>query len=217
MGKQANGRSAVREREKSTETREKLLDTAEALFIEQGYSGTSINDVATAAGVNKALIYYYFKNKQDLFDAVIERTFAIHNKTVLAAINTGTTVREQMHALLDGYLDYAEANPGHLRLTQREICSRNRNTDTITRKFEPVYQLATVVFGSLLPEDGPFSGRQFIASFFGMVVNYFTYSTALQGLWNKDLMDPSMLEDRRRHLHSLMDLMLDNYVDPSKV
>ena len=207
----------MKEREKSAETRERLLDTAEELFIQEGFNGTSISDVATRAGVNKALIYYYFKNKQDLFDAVIERTFTIHNKTVMSAINTGKTVREQIHAIVDGYLDYAEENPGHLRLTQREICSHNSNTKSIAKRFEPIYQFVTVVFASLLPEDGPMSGRQFLASFFGMVVNYFTYAAVLEEFWEKDLMEPSMLADRRKHIHNLMDIVLDNYADGTKV
>ena len=56
------------------QTRKKILQTAERLFAEKGYDGTGIQDIATAAGINKALIYYHFKNKKDIVDSLFRRT-----------------------------------------------------------------------------------------------------------------------------------------------
>ena len=55
-------------------TRKKILTTAEKLFSEKGYDGTSIQSIANAAQVNKALIYYHFKNKQDVIDSLFAQT-----------------------------------------------------------------------------------------------------------------------------------------------
>lgn len=55
-------------------TRKKILATAEKLFAEKGFDGTGIQDIATGAGVNKALIYYHFKNKQDIIDSLFQDT-----------------------------------------------------------------------------------------------------------------------------------------------
>lgn len=55
-------------------TKKKILATAEKLFAEKGYDGTGIQDIATAAGINKALIYYHFKNKQDIVDSLFQQT-----------------------------------------------------------------------------------------------------------------------------------------------
>jgi AcrR family transcriptional regulator len=58
------------------ETRKRILQKAEDLFAEKGFSGTSVDKIAKAAGVNKALIYYYFKDKSDivvsLFRSILE-------------------------------------------------------------------------------------------------------------------------------------------------
>lgn len=58
------------------ETRQKILKKAEDLFAEKGFSGTSVDKIAKAAEVNKALIYYYFKDKNDivvsLFRSILE-------------------------------------------------------------------------------------------------------------------------------------------------
>lgn len=52
------------------ETRKKILEKAEDLFAEKGFSGTSVDKIAKSAGVNKALIYYYFKDKNDIVVAL---------------------------------------------------------------------------------------------------------------------------------------------------
>jgi AcrR family transcriptional regulator len=66
-------------------TRDKILEVAEKLFSEKGFDGTSVSEIASFAKVNKATIYYHFKDKQDIvtslfqnimeeFDAQIEKT-----------------------------------------------------------------------------------------------------------------------------------------------
>jgi AcrR family transcriptional regulator len=56
-----------------TNTKEKILDAAEALFGEHGYAATSLRHVISKAGVNLAAIHYHFGSKQDLLDQVILR------------------------------------------------------------------------------------------------------------------------------------------------
>jgi TetR/AcrR family acrAB operon transcriptional repressor len=51
-----------------------LLDAAELVFSEKGVSRTSLNDIAAAAGVSRGAIYWHFKNKADLFNAMMDRT-----------------------------------------------------------------------------------------------------------------------------------------------
>lgn len=60
-------------KEEALETRYAILDAAERVFQEKGVARTSLADVAAAAGVTRGAIYWHFKNKADLFDAMIER------------------------------------------------------------------------------------------------------------------------------------------------
>ena len=62
-----------RTKEDALATREGILDAAEHLFVRQGVSGTTLQHIATAAGVTRGAIYWHFKNKSDLFDAMCER------------------------------------------------------------------------------------------------------------------------------------------------
>jgi len=85
-------------KEKALETRDRILDAAEDVFHEKGVSNTSLNDVAQAAGVTRGAIYWHFKNKADLFDAMCRR------------------VRDPMLAMIEEMADEKTADPlGQLR------------------------------------------------------------------------------------------------------
>lgn len=60
-------------KEEALATRDRLLDAAELVFSEKGVSRTSLHDIAEAAGVSRGAIYWHFKNKADLFNAMMER------------------------------------------------------------------------------------------------------------------------------------------------
>ena len=64
---------ARRTKEEAQETRNRLLDTAEHVFNERGVSRTSLAEIAAATGVTRGAIYWHFKNKLDLFNAMMER------------------------------------------------------------------------------------------------------------------------------------------------
>ncbi len=85
-------------KEKAQETRERILDAAEDVFNDKGVSNTSLNDVAQAAGVTRGAIYWHFKNKADLFDAMCRR------------------VRDPMMLMIEEMADEKTADPlGQLR------------------------------------------------------------------------------------------------------
>lgn len=64
---------ARRTKAEAEATRKGLLDAAEQLFQSRGVSRTSLNDIATAAGTTRGAIYWHFKDKADLFNAMMER------------------------------------------------------------------------------------------------------------------------------------------------
>ena len=81
------------------DTRESILDAAEDLFSKHGFYGVTIREVAREAGVDTALIHYYFSAKRGLFDAVFLRRAEVWNNERVEAINR-----------------YARENPGKMTL-----------------------------------------------------------------------------------------------------
>jgi AcrR family transcriptional regulator len=198
--------------EKDADARERILCAAEELFIELGFDGVSVNDVAMRAGFAKALIFYYFGNKKELFDSVLDIYYTAQAGALLGAFVTGGTVRERLHSGIDAYINFIEKNPGYPRLIQREICSGARNTDKIIQYMEPLHNWGTALLGGLVDETGPMSARHFFISFFGMIINYYTYSNVLGKLWGSDPFETNALRERREHIHSLLDAALNNYI-----
>jgi TetR/AcrR family acrAB operon transcriptional repressor len=62
-----------RTKEEALQTRNRILDTAEQVFVEKGVSNTSLAQLAEAAGLTRGAIYWHFRNKADLFDAMMSR------------------------------------------------------------------------------------------------------------------------------------------------
>ena len=209
--------TAIKQKHTGKETdngsREKILKAAEELFIEHGFDGVSINDVAVSSGVAKSLVFYYFNSKKELFDTVLDLYYQAQGKSLMSALGAGGSIRERIHAGINAYLDFLENNRGYPRLIQREICSGRGNIEKPLQYMAPMHQWGVSLFGKSFPETGPLSAHHFFVTFFGMAINYFTYSPILEKLWGKDPMDPTLLAERREHLHKVVDALVDEFMD----
>lgn len=89
---------------KSEPTRERILKAAEALFAERGFAGTSVQDIAAAADANRALLFYYFKNKQQLFDSLLEDA----HQELLSRVRTPSDLdpREALRHAVRGFVRF---------------------------------------------------------------------------------------------------------------
>jgi len=181
--------------------------------MERGYDGVSINDVARQAKATKALVFYYFSNKQELFETVLDRYYQAQFKALMAAVDPAGGERERIHAGIDAYLDFIEKDPGYARLIQREVCSSSRNLEKITQYMQPLYQWGQTAFGHFLSDKGPLSKRHYFISIFGMIINYYTYSPVLEPLWGTDPLGEPALAERRRHLHIVLGGILDSFLN----
>ncbi|MFA6449474.1 MAG: TetR family transcriptional regulator [bacterium] len=193
-------------------TRDKLLNAAESLFIERGYDGTSVSDIAERSKTTKGHLYYYFKNKESLFDAVLERRLASQREALIKAATASGDIRERVHAALDSYVNFIEENPGFPRLVQREICSGSKNVRKISDGMAPVHAWGSGVFAGILPQEGPTSAKHFFFSIYSMTLNYYTYAPMLERLWGADPTSEAALAERRAHLHVMADLVMDKLI-----
>ncbi|RME72544.1 MAG: TetR/AcrR family transcriptional regulator [Planctomycetota bacterium] len=194
-------------------TAEKIFEAAEKLLGEKGYEGTSMRDVAELAGVNKALVFYHFGSKGELFDAVIDRYYKAHRETIERSLSrTYGSTRDRVHRLIDDYLDFMERNRLYPRLIQQEVARRSGRVHQIRRNLVELSRAVGKLLDDLTPEDGPLATRHLFMSVSGMVVNYFTYAPALDELWGGDPMEPARLNERREHIHWMIETILDRLV-----
>ncbi len=76
-------------------TRDRLLETATALFAEKGYAGTSVREIVDRAGVSKPVLYYYFKSKEGLFYAILEWAADVQQEILDEIFSTSGTVLDR--------------------------------------------------------------------------------------------------------------------------
>lgn len=101
--------------DRSQETRGQLISAARSLFLEKGYAGAATPEVVERAGVTRGALYHHYKDKQALFQAVVEAE-AAQIAGQIAAGSAGSD--DPLRALLDGARAYFAAmrDPGRVRL-----------------------------------------------------------------------------------------------------
>jgi len=88
-----------------------ILEVAEKLFLEKGFAGTSTIEIARVAGFNQALVHYYFRTKERLFDAVFERTACMILAALFEDPGTEMSLEEEMRRRADRLYDILKDNP----------------------------------------------------------------------------------------------------------
>ena len=89
------------------ERRRQILESALAVFSQQGFHATNVSDVAAHAGVSQGTIYWYFDSKEDLFDAAIKAFFEGFGTEMTTVLQEGETAAETLRALarsMDGFV-----------------------------------------------------------------------------------------------------------------
>jgi TetR/AcrR family transcriptional regulator, acrAB operon repressor len=102
---------ARRTKEDALATRNALLDAAEVLFAEAGVGGTSLHDIAQAAGVTRGAVYWHFKDKADLFNAMMERATLPFEAPFAEAEQAGGDALDNLRALARAILRQAATDP----------------------------------------------------------------------------------------------------------
>lgn len=99
--------------EKNSSTEEKIKEAARKVFTQKGYAATRTRDIAEESGLNLALINYYFRSKEKLFDLIMTEEIGGFAGRVIAIINNEqTSFYEKVAAIADNYIDFLIDHPG---------------------------------------------------------------------------------------------------------
>ncbi len=90
----------------SSKTRAVILAAAGRIFATCGLAGARTDAIAAAAGVNKALLYYYFKSKQDLYEAAVEDHFSEFNRRALEVLTAPGSARAVLLRYVNLHFDF---------------------------------------------------------------------------------------------------------------
>jgi AcrR family transcriptional regulator len=187
-------------------TQNEILRAAMTEFSQHGFGGARIDTIAERAGINKRLIYYYFENKEALFLAVLEQTYAdirsAERVLHLETANPGDAVRRLVAFTWNHYL----AHPEFITLLNSENLHRAKHLKRSKRIREmnsPLIQtLADVLERGR--RDGVFRGGvdavQLYISIAGLAYFYLSNNHTLSTIFGRDLMSPKALSERLSHI-----------------
>jgi AcrR family transcriptional regulator len=186
------------------ESRAAILKAAAKEFSELGIAGARTDAIAHEARVNKALLYYYFKDKETLYGAVLDNAFSGMKAKVFEALDSDLPPREKLMAYVGTYFDFIASNQIYPKLMQREMMrvkeGHSEHIDRLVKTyFQPIYKR----LGELLHKgiaDGEFrhvDPVHFIPSMLAMIVFYFSSAPVMRRIVHFNPLTPQRIAERR--------------------
>lgn len=189
--------------ERSDESRAKILAAAERAFAGEGLAGARTDAIAAEAGVNKALLYYYFKSKESLYEAVIEQHLRDFNQQALAILEAPGSARVLLLRYLELHFDFISKRRQHAPLFQQLIMKGGKPPERLFRRYiipraEALGKLLVrgMRSGELRKTD-PFHTAISIAA---LIVFYFSAAPMLQLMSHSDPYAANNLKQRKQQV-----------------
>ena len=185
-----------------------ILDAAEQLFADQGYDATSLNQVGAAAGVSRGTPGYFFGSKADLYQAVLDRSFAEVREAVREGRARALASNESSETILAGavsdYFDFLAARPNFVRLIEREALSGSRLPHGVSHLSAGQEALAAISAELGLDESASGEAAQLLLSIISLCWFHLIHGRTVAPAVGVRLEDADDLERRKRHVISLV-------------
>ena len=115
---------------KDKNTERTILKSAEKMFQTKGMDGARMQEIADNAGINKAMLHYYYRNKQLLFEAVFTKAFSLLAPQLNAILNDDSSIEDKVVNFTSNYITFII---GHPYLPNFIIQELNRNPDFVKK------------------------------------------------------------------------------------
>lgn len=200
-----NGHGRTGTRGEPEVTRAAILDAALREFAEKGMAGARTDAIAKSARANKALIYYYFGDKEKLYGAVLDHVFEELSRTLIGVLERNLSPREKVLTYAGTHFDYMARSPLLPQLVHREMMQSGRQASPEVRRIavqylRPVFQHLAAMLreGVMGGEFRPVDPRQFTISMIGVIVHYFASAPIAEAITGVDPFTPERLRERRK-------------------
>jgi TetR/AcrR family transcriptional regulator len=201
----ATNNERIRNPERS---RAAILDAAERLFARQGYDATSLNQVGASAGVSRGTPGYFFGSKADLYQAVLDRSFAEVREAVREGRARALASNESSETILAGavsdYFDFLAARPNFVRLIEREALSGTRLPDRVSHLSAGQEALAAMSIELGLDDTPSGEAAQLLLSIISLCWFPLIHARTVAPAVGVALENGAELERRKRHVIGLV-------------
>jgi TetR/AcrR family transcriptional regulator len=208
-------KSRLGSRGRPEQSRSAILQAAVREFAQEGVAGARTDAIARAAKVNKALLYYYFKDKEALYGAVLDQVFGGLIACVGEVLSRDLPPGEKILAYAGAHFDYVASHPMYPRIVQGEMMGagrgRTNHLERIVKKyFRPLFgRLAELLkTGQAAGEFRPVDPLHFVPSMIAVIVFYFTSAPVMRVMTGKDPLSPERVAARRTAVLDLISAAL---------
>src|ERR1044071_4708534 len=125
----------ARPKKEDPEARAKIAAAAEELFAARGYDGTAVRDIARKAGVNGAMIHYYFRSKEALYRAILEGAASRVRGLLIQTTGTAGSTKERLALFVEAYATYILSQPNLARILYREMLTGGKHIKKIAERY----------------------------------------------------------------------------------
>jgi TetR/AcrR family transcriptional regulator len=197
-----HARTRLGSRGRPEESRTAILQAAIREFAREGIAGARTDAIAKAAKVNKALLYYYFHDKDALYGAALDHVFQERNRRLMPVLAADIPPGEKILRYVGAFFDYLAENPAHREMVQRELFNvprRGQMQRIVKLYMRPMFEemVKVVRQGISTGIFRPIDPMQFIPSMAAVVVQYFSSAAFLKLMTNEDPLSPEKLAARR--------------------
>jgi TetR/AcrR family transcriptional regulator len=187
----------------SHSTREQIVLEATQCFADQGYDGTSLNDIAAAVGIRRQSLLHHFASKELLYGEVFERLLSVWFERLAGAISSDAQGFDKVEQVLGAGFDFFADHPEYVRLVRREALDGGAHLGIdLAAVLRPMWDRAVAYFRREM-DAGTFrrhDPEQLLLTGYGALLSYFSDTPFLGGLLDQDPLDPSALGRRRTHI-----------------
>ncbi|HWK08049.1 MAG TPA: TetR/AcrR family transcriptional regulator [Puia sp.] len=189
--------------EKEASTEEKIKAAAKKLFTQKGFAATRTRDIAEEAGINLALLNYYFRSKEKLYDIIMLENFRQFIQGISVNVfDEKTSIEEKLEKVVIAYIDFLSANPNLPLFVLNEIKGNpSRIAAQINEEVSPTrsHLLQQVQEAAKAGKIAPIDPFHFIANLVGLTIFPFIGRPILQRVTNTtDEQFLAHMEERKR-------------------
>ena len=175
----------VEKKEMDKTTEEKIKLAAGKIFMEKGIAGARTRDIAQEAGINLALLNYYFRSKENLFEIVmLDKLKSFFDVIVNIVIDTGSTYEEKLPKLVEKYTDLLMKEPNLPFFLLHELPQNPNFFDEKLHIKDKINLQSFAFFQSTLKLEKKEDALQLLITFLGMMIFPFIVRPAIQSLFD---------------------------------